>query len=74
MLSVPSINVVRLISLAALLITAFIATTLLIYGASDPSACPKAWKRNNYGDCLNRMSGVGRLQTEFRGDHFTIHR
>ena len=51
MLALPMINTVKLISVTTLFVTAFIATALLIYGASGASACPHGWTRDAYGNC-----------------------
>ena len=55
MLAPPIINTVKLISLTTLFVTAFIATALLVYGASGASACPQGWTRDAYGNCSIRM-------------------
>ena len=55
MLTLPMINTVKLISVTTLFVTAFIATALLIYGASGASACPHDWTRDAYGNCSIRM-------------------
>ena len=58
MLALPMINTVKLISVTTLFITAFIATALLIYGASDASACPHGWTRDAYGNCSIRVGKI----------------
>ena len=54
MLALPMINIVKLISVTTLFVTAFIATALLVYGASGASACPQGWTRDAYGNCSIR--------------------
>ena len=54
MLALPMINTVKLISVTTLFVTTFIATALLIYGASGASACPQGWTRDAYGNCSIR--------------------
>ena len=54
MMALPMINTVKLISVTTLFVTAFIATALLIYGASGASACPQGWMRDTYGNCSIR--------------------
>ena len=51
MLALPKINTVKLISVTTLFVIAFIATALLIYGASGASSCPQGWTRDAYGNC-----------------------
>ena len=55
MLALPMINTVKLISITTLFVTAFIATALLVYGASGASTCPQGWTRDAYGNCSIRM-------------------
>ena len=54
MLALPMINTVKLVSVTTLFVTVFIATSLLIYGASGASACPQGWTRDAYGNCSIR--------------------
>ena len=54
MMALLMINTVKLISVTTLFVTAFIATALLIYGASGASTCPQGWTRDAYGNCSFR--------------------
>lgn len=68
MLALTMIKTVKLISVTTLFITAFIATALLIYGASDASACPHGWTRDAYGNCSIR---VGKNKLDALASHAT---
>ena len=62
------LNIVKLIGVTTLLVTAFISTALLVYGASGASACPHGWTRDAYGDCSIR---VGKYKLDAPGSHAT---
>ena len=47
-------KILKLFSITTALVTAFIATSILIYGFSGASSCPEDWKRDNYGNCSIR--------------------
>lgn len=49
-------KILKLFSITTALVTAFIATSILIYGFSGASSCPEDWKRDNYGNCSIRTS------------------
>ena len=51
MMVLPMFNVIKLLCITTILLFAFIATTLLIYGMSGASACPTHWERDTYGGC-----------------------
>ena len=51
MMILPMFNVIKLLCITTILVFAFIATTLLIYGMSGASACPTHWERDTYGGC-----------------------
>ena len=55
MLALYMLNIVKLIRVTMPFVTAFIATALLIYGASGASACPHGWTRDAYGNCSIRV-------------------
>ena len=45
------IKVIKLIAITTILVTGFIATALLVYGAVGASSCPSDWEPDTYGEC-----------------------
>lgn len=49
------IKIIKLIGITTILVTGFIATGLLMYGAIGASLCPQDWKRDADGKCLTNI-------------------
>ena len=52
------IKIIKLISITTILVTGFIATGLLVYGAVAASLCPQDWKRDADGNCFVRRQNL----------------